>query len=43
MKTFLIKRNLDFTIHGVLVKRNVLNKHQMRTQNSSTLILITQK
>tara|TARA_B110000902_G_scaffold184657_1_gene209057 strand:- start:2014 stop:2964 length:951 start_codon:yes stop_codon:yes gene_type:complete len=26
MKTFLIKRNPDFTTHGVLVKRNVVNK-----------------
>ncbi len=26
MKTFLIKRNPDFTTHGVLVKRNILNK-----------------
>jgi hypothetical protein len=26
MKTFLIKRNPDFTTHGVLVKRNVINK-----------------
>lgn len=26
MKTFLIKRNPDFTTHGVLVKRNIVNK-----------------